>query len=171
MQKLSRHVIGLLLSVTFFWGCQNTPNPVGVSANADGSNLTALSMSDSGTNTGIVTVIHGVPGLTVDVYVNGELTLPSFAPGTVTDPLQLPEGNYDIVIVAAGGNIESDDGKYLWATFTSPIFRFVDDFEARIDEQNAEIHLRSASRVGHGDMGVNKKRVDAIVGNYQASSQ
>lgn len=53
---------------------------------------------------GTVTVIHGVPGLVVDVYVNGALTLPNFAPDTVTDPLSLPEGQYDIVIVPAGGD-------------------------------------------------------------------
>lgn len=54
--------------------------------------------------TGTVTVVHGVPGLTVDVYVNGALALPNFAPFTVTEPLQLPEGNYDIVVVPAGGD-------------------------------------------------------------------
>jgi hypothetical protein len=54
--------------------------------------------------TGYVTVIHGVPGLIVDVYVNGTKTLPSFAPNTVTGMLELPEGNYDIVIVPEGGD-------------------------------------------------------------------
>ena len=39
-----------------------------------------------------VSVVHGVPGLTVDVYVNGKLTLPGFKPGTITDPLALPAG-------------------------------------------------------------------------------
>lgn len=53
---------------------------------------------------GYVTVIHGVPGLVVDVYVNGAKTFPAFAPGTVTDQLELPEGNYDIIIVPEGGD-------------------------------------------------------------------
>ena len=75
------------------------------------------------------------------------------------------------VVVATGGKIESDDGKHLWATYTTPIFRFVDDFEARLDEQQAVIHLRSASRVGHGDMGVNKKRVDTIIEKYNAAAK
>ena len=64
--------------------------------------------SEINTNTGIVTVIHGVPGLTVDVYVNGALSLPSFAPGTVTDAIELPEDNYDIAIVPEGGNFPAD---------------------------------------------------------------
>ena len=75
------------------------------------------------------------------------------------------------VVISTGGKIEFDDGKYLWATYTTPLFRFVDDFEARLDEQDAVIHLRSASRVGHGDMGVNKKRINNIVEKYQAAKQ
>lgn len=47
---------------------------------------------------GTVTVIHGVPGVTVDVYVNGDLTLEDFAPETVTDPLELPAGDYTVDI-------------------------------------------------------------------------
>jgi hypothetical protein len=53
---------------------------------------------------GTVTVIHGVPGLVVDVYVNGALALPNFEPYTVTDPISLPESNYNIIIVPAGGD-------------------------------------------------------------------
>ena len=51
-----------------------------------------------------VTVVHAVPGLTVDVYVNGDLTLPSFKPRTITQALPLPAGTYDIVIVPEGGD-------------------------------------------------------------------
>jgi hypothetical protein len=54
-----------------------------------------------------VSVLHGVPGLTVDVYVNGEETLPDFEPGTLTDPLMLPAGSYDIEIYADGDSPDS----------------------------------------------------------------
>jgi hypothetical protein len=57
---------------------------------------------------GTVTVIHGVPGLTVDVYVNGDLTLEGFEPGTITDPLTLPEGDYELEIRAAGESADAD---------------------------------------------------------------
>lgn len=59
-------------------------------------------------NAAKVTVIHGVPDLTVDVYVNGELTLPGFEFGTVTDPLDLPAGDYSIEIRAAGEPADSE---------------------------------------------------------------
>lgn len=54
------------------------------------------------------------------------------------------------------------DGDYLHATFTSRIFRFVDDVELRINREAGVVHVRSASRVGYGDMGVNRRRVEAI---------
>lgn len=53
-------------------------------------------------DTSSVSVLHAVPGLTVDVYVNGEETLPDFEPGTLTDPLELPAGAYDIEVYADG---------------------------------------------------------------------
>jgi hypothetical protein len=49
-----------------------------------------------------VSVLHAVPDLTVDVYANGEELIPNFAPGTLTDPLQLPAGTYDIQVFADG---------------------------------------------------------------------
>ena len=51
---------------------------------------------------------------------------------------------------------------YLRAEFTSLIFRFVDDLELRFDPHAAQVHVRSASRVGKGDLGVNKKRVEEL---------
>ncbi|MGH8776021.1 MAG: DUF4397 domain-containing protein [Jiangellaceae bacterium] len=55
-----------------------------------------------------VSVLHGVPGLTVDVYANGEELIPDFAPGTLTDPLSLPAGTYDIAIFADGEGPDGD---------------------------------------------------------------
>lgn len=58
--------------------------------------------------TGTVTVVHGIPGLAVDVYVNGNLTLKGFAPNTVSNPLQLPAGKYDIKVFAANADPAKD---------------------------------------------------------------
>jgi hypothetical protein len=59
------------------------------------------------TDGGDVTVIHGIPGLTVDVYVNGDLTLEGFEPGEVAGPLNLPAGDYDLDIAPAGSGIDA----------------------------------------------------------------
>ncbi len=55
----------------------------------------------------MVSVFHGVPGLTVDVYANGNELLSDFKPGTVTDPQSLDAGTYDIQVFEAG---QSPDG-------------------------------------------------------------
>lgn len=54
-----------------------------------------------------VSVLHGVPGLTVDVYINGEEAIPDFEPGTLTDPMILDAGTYDIEVYADGDTPDS----------------------------------------------------------------
>lgn len=51
---------------------------------------------------------------------------------------------------------------YLHAEFTSRVFRFVDDVEFYFDEAHKCLHVRSASRVGYWDFGVNRRRVEAL---------
>ncbi len=57
-------------------------------------------------------------------------------------------------------------GNYLRAEATSVIFRYVDDLEILIDAGDGKIHLRSASRVGYSDLGVNRRRVQALAEAY-----
>jgi len=55
---------------------------------------------------------------------------------------------------------ETDDT--LHAEATSLVFRFVDDINVILDAKNRLIHIRSASRMGHSDFGVNRKRIEAL---------
>jgi hypothetical protein len=55
-----------------------------------------------------VSVVHGIPGQDVDVYVDGEAILEGFAPGEVAGPLDLAAGSYDIVLTAPGGDPGSE---------------------------------------------------------------
>ena len=71
------------------------------------------------------------------------------------------------IVQQMGGNIQIEDSNYLAATFTSSVFRFVDDLEIRIDADLKTIHLRSASRVGHSDRGVNRKRIEQFKALYR----
>lgn len=57
-----------------------------------------------------VSVLHAVPGVTVDVYANGKALVTDFKPGTLTDPMAVPAGDYDLKVVAAG---DGADGKAL----------------------------------------------------------
>lgn len=51
---------------------------------------------------------------------------------------------------------------YLYAEFTSQLMGFVDDVEFLIDDSAKVIHVRSASRLGQSDLGVNRKRIETI---------
>lgn len=72
-------------------------------------------------------------------------------------------------IEKTGGDIQLQDDHYLSATYTSSLFRYVDDFELRIDTQNQQLHIRSASRVGRSDLGANQKRVNAFIQAFHDS--
>ena len=58
--------------------------------------------------------------------------------------------------------IVTTEGNYLHAEFRSALFRFVDDVEFLIDPESQLVHFRSASRVGHSDLGVNRRRMEEI---------
>ena len=70
----------------------------------------------------------------------------------------------------AGGTVRHDDGEYLHATFESRWLRFVDDLEARLDADAGVIHLRSASRVGYSDRGVNQARLEQLRRSLQTGN-
>ena len=55
------------------------------------------------------------------------------------------------------------DGDYLHAEVTSRIMKYVDDLEISYLPENNNLLFRSESRVGDGDFGVNRKRVDLII--------
>lgn len=56
----------------------------------------------------------------------------------------------------------ADNENYLYAEFSSRIMGFVDDVEFALDEKAGVIHVRSASRLGRSDFGVNRERVETI---------
>ena len=55
-----------------------------------------------------LSVLHAVPDLTVDVYVNGERTINDFKPGTLAGPLSLDVGSYEVAITASDAKDDSD---------------------------------------------------------------
>lgn len=54
------------------------------------------------------------------------------------------------------------EDNYLYAEFTSKLMGFVDDVELYINEADKTIEVRSASRLGESDLGVNRKRIEAL---------
>jgi uncharacterized protein (DUF1499 family) len=87
-----------------------------------------------------------------------------------------PEAAWDLLKRAIGAEPrthiveERQDQWYLRAEATSLIFRFIDDVEFQLDPEQKVLHLRSASRVGYWDLGVNRRRIErlrAALGNLE----
>jgi len=68
----------------------------------------------------------------------------------------------EIILEMERTSIIEETDNYLYAEFKSAGMGFVDDVEFYIDAENKVIHVRSASRVGYGDFGANRKRIEAI---------
>lgn len=58
--------------------------------------------------------------------------------------------------------VEQRSGIYLHAEYRSRWFHFVDDLELLADEEGGVVQVRSASRLGWSDFGVNRRRVEAL---------
>jgi uncharacterized protein (DUF1499 family) len=58
--------------------------------------------------------------------------------------------------------IVTAEPEYIYAEFRSRLLSFVDDVEFYLDDSAKLIHFRSASRLGRGDLGVNRQRMEEI---------
>lgn len=56
-----------------------------------------------------LSVLHGVPGFTVDVWVDGKLTLDNFTPGTLAGPLDVPEGGHHRIAITGPDATSADN--------------------------------------------------------------
>lgn len=110
--------------------------------------------------------------------VEGRLLACPSTPNCVSSDAQAADGHYISPIADPGGSkwaglveivrgmpgatliAQRDD--YAHFTFTTGLWRFVDDVEFHHRPEDAEIAIRSASRVGRSDLGTNRKRLEAI---------
>lgn len=123
---------------------------------------------------------------------NGRLQAPSLTPNSVSsqarlypghpqqaaaqiDPLPLRgDGTASMQALAAvlrdwpGITVVTEQPNYLYARARTPWLRFVDDLEFWFDPAAGVIELRSASRLGSRDFGVNRQRIEAIRARYLA---
>ena len=129
--------------------------------------------------------LQGTPPADLGVR-NGKLKPPSMTENSVTSQAALypdhPQRKYaDIAPLALKGDgpatlakikaivdgmegaqvVKSEPG-YLYAQFTTKLMKYVDDAEFWFDPAANVIQVRSASRVGRGDLGVNRKRIEAV---------
>ena len=84
------------------------------------------------------------------------LALSGDGPATMAKLSKLLQAMPGVKIVQNAG-----DG-YLYAQCTTPLMKFVDDLELWFDPVNQVVQVRSASRVGRKDFGVNRERLEAL---------
>ena len=72
-----------------------------------------------------------------------------------------------VILSISGARIITQNEVYWHAEFTTRWLRFIDDVEFYFPESEALIHLRSASRSGYWDLGVNRKRVEKIRSRFE----
>ena len=66
-----------------------------------------------------------------------------------------------------GTRIITQDFLYWHVEFTTQLLRFIDDVDFCFDESQSLIHVRSASRQGYWDLGVNRRRVETIRSKFE----
>lgn len=123
------------------------------------------------------------PNLGVD---NGRLAAPSKTPNSVSSQADLfpghPQREYARIAPLAysgdgaaamarlatviremdGAHVVHEKPGYLYVQFRTPWLGFVDDAEFWLDPAGGVIQLRSASRLGKSDLGLNRRRIEAI---------
>jgi uncharacterized protein (DUF1499 family) len=142
--------------------------------------LPASAQSFSPQNTMALFSFAGSRPTTLGVQ-NGQLTACPSSPNCVSSQTPTSDAEHSIAPIAYAGSageamaklksiiqgqertqiIESTD-HYLYAEFATKLMGFVDDVEFYADDTAKVIHVRSASRLGKSDLGVNRKRVEMI---------
>ena len=139
-----------LLSVLVIGGCWGGPNHT------------------LGIQNGTLAPCPGTPNCVHTGLRDPEGTRPMFADTRIPRG-QMMDRIADVVRELPRTEIISQDGDYLHAEVTSRFFRFVDDLEIMISVEN-EVIVRSAARVGKGDLGVNAARVEDLRERLQRAS-
>jgi uncharacterized protein (DUF1499 family) len=89
------------------------------------------------------------------------------APLTFTgDPAAAIANLQKVILAMPRAKIITAEGNYLYAEFTSAFMGYVDDVEFFANPEQGIIEVRSASRLGKSDLGVNRERVETIRANF-----
>ena len=125
-------------------------------------------------------IFAGTPPTNIGV-TNGKLAVCAATPNCVNSQAPASDSQHAIVPLTMSGelattitnlkqviqampdtNIIKETNNYLYVEFTSKLMKFVDDVEFYFDNDSKIIQVRSASRLGESDLGVNRQRIEAI---------
>tara|TARA_R110001606_G_scaffold361754_7_gene515390 strand:+ start:311320 stop:311796 length:477 start_codon:yes stop_codon:yes gene_type:complete len=150
---MNKHIRVILISLLLLTGCKGEMPKLGI----DNGQLHTCPSTPNCVNSQIIDEKH---------YIEPILTI-----GT---RLEVKNHILDILNESKNSKVIVIKDNYIRAEFTSKLFRFVDDVEFYFpDTQSKEItiQVRSASRVGHSDLGVNQKRIEQIRSKFQVISK
>jgi uncharacterized protein (DUF1499 family) len=91
------------------------------------------------------------------------LALRGTGPETIAKIKSVVEGTGSAKVIKS-------DSDYLYAQYTSKVMGFVDDVEFWYDLKAGVVQVRSASRLGSGDLGVNRRRIEEVRARLAALS-
>ncbi|WP_295620630.1 DUF1499 domain-containing protein [Chamaesiphon sp. GL140_3_metabinner_50] len=125
-------------------------------------------------------IFAGSPPSNIGVN-NGKLAACASTPNCVSSGTPISDSEHAIVALPLSGDLPTSMAKlkqtiqamprtkvvketnnYLYVEFTSNLMRFVDDVEFYLDDRSQTIQVRSASRLGESDLGVNRQRIEEI---------
>ena len=125
-------------------------------------------------------ILAGIPPTNIGIN-NGQFAACPFTPNCVNSQAAVSDVEHSIKPIEIGGDtaqrmtdlklaIKSmpravmiqETNNYLRAEFTSQLMGFVDDVEFYFDSDGKSIQVRSASRFGESDLGVNRQRIEEI---------
>jgi uncharacterized protein (DUF1499 family) len=171
MPKLFSLFLALVLSVTLLCGA---PYPayarVGISSIMHTGSSTLIPMAlfsfsgkrpdNLGVNTGLFAACPSTPNC-----VSSQSSDPNhaIAPlGYRSSPERAFQNLKTAIQSLERTKIITENENYLYAEFTSSLMGFVDDVEFYLNKEKNVIEVRSASRLGESDLGVNRKRVEML---------
>jgi uncharacterized protein (DUF1499 family) len=142
MKEILNILIGAMILITILWGCTGNRTE-----RHDNKKSAFLDCPDT-------------PNCVSSLATN---------PKYRVEPFKLkkdPETSWDMVQKTVGSlprtKIISADNSDIHAECSSMIFRFVDDLMLHLNPSKDIIHIRSASRIGYFDLGVNRDRVENL---------
>ena len=144
-----KYIIGFIL-IFMTLGCMSAPKDLGVKS----GKLSPLKTSPNGVSSQTDQLEKQVDPLVLDIPTDDAKEIIKKACESY--------GKHKIIK-------ESED--YLYVVFITGIMRYRDDAEFYFDAENKEIHYRSQSRIGYSDMGLNRKRYNALAEFYYKNKQ
>lgn len=142
MKKNLKVFTGSLILITILWGCSGNPT--------ERQNSESSGLLDCPDTPNCVSSLAKNPKYRVEPFkLNKDLK-------TSWDMVQNTVGSLPRTKVVSANNND------IHAECRSMIFRFVDDLTLNLTPSNGIINIRSASRTGYSDLGVNRRRVESL---------